>query len=353
MELYVLSKDLVTLLVIDDYISVLWVERYCETGDFEIELPIDYINNPYVIKNNRIFCSDSDRVMIIEQINPAKSEDNDKLVIKGTSIEKELQQRVTRQTTYCEQYVESFCMELVDAELIRPTDQSRVYPNLEFVSNTSFQVYLSDQYPPSSVYDIVQSACSSKDGGFKITLNIGTRKLQMMVYKGVYRTYDQYAYPYVVFSEAFDNVTDHSFLESVKEHKNVAMVISDDPTIQTAVIWDEDYDEPTGNLRREMVVDATDLTRDIPDSPPLTDGEFLAIMYQRGLNALKERVPVYILEGEFDMSSSFKYGEDFFLGDVVQCGFYGKTSKARLIEIVRSVSAEGSKILGSFDFNIL
>lgn len=95
MDLMVTDKNLSALSIIDEYSSVIWTERYGSAGEFELTVPIGTTAASYFTHANFIVRSDSERIMMIENIEETWSaEDRDnKLVISGRSIEAFLKHR--------------------------------------------------------------------------------------------------------------------------------------------------------------------------------------------------------------------------------------------------------------------
>lgn len=75
----------------------------------------------------------------------------------------------------------------------------------------------------------------------------------------------------------------------------------------------------------------------------LSSSEYVSLLHQRGsekLNDYKENVS---FEGEADTTTMFRYGVDFFSGDIVQVvDKYGHETKARVIEVITSENEDGS-----------
>ena len=80
--------------VLTDYISMIWTDRYYEAGDFELTLPLTKENLQIYAVDNYIICNQSDKVMIIEEIQTSVSSSGYKLRVKGHSAEILLKRRV-------------------------------------------------------------------------------------------------------------------------------------------------------------------------------------------------------------------------------------------------------------------
>lgn len=75
----------------------------------------------------------------------------------------------------------------------------------------------------------------------------------------------------------------------------------------------------------------------------LSNDEYIALLRQRGAEDLIENRKVTSFEGNADTTMQFRYGVDFFTGDIVQVAdAYGHESKARVIEVVTSENEDGS-----------
>jgi hypothetical protein len=95
MELYVLDNEFRRTEVIDKFESLVWTERFQSYGDFELYIyPTQKVKN-LIIQGTRLICNKSNRIMVVDQIENKIETDGKKiLIIKGTSLEKILQDRI-------------------------------------------------------------------------------------------------------------------------------------------------------------------------------------------------------------------------------------------------------------------
>ena len=69
----------------------------------------------------------------------------------------------------------------------------------------------------------------------------------------------------------------------------------------------------------------------------------------RGKEELNNHSNISSIEGEVDVNLMYKYGEDFFNGDIVQiANEYGNSGRARITEIVTSVDENGTSVYPNF-----
>ena len=81
----------------------------------------------------------------------------------------------------------------------------------------------------------------------------------------------------------------------------------------------------------------------------MSDAEYTAQLQQRGKEKLAENTDVTSFEGQVETTVMFRYGEDFFNGDVVQiANEYGHETKARIVEIVMSEDEDGNSVYPTF-----
>lgn len=105
----------------------------------------------------------------------------------------------------------------------------------------------------------------------------------------------------------------------------------------------------SGLTRRELFTDARDISSDIGDGQTLTDAEYYEQLEQRGTDSLSEYKEVVSFEGEVEATRMFKYGEDFFIGDIVQiANEYGHEGQACISEFVMSQSESGISMYPTF-----
>lgn len=353
MELLVLNTALESSSILDTYSSLIWTDRYYKYGDFEIYTPVSLEIVAQIQKGYYLWSRDSEHTMIVESIEIASDvEAGNKLVVTGRSLESILCRRIVWKTTNLTGSLQAGVKKLISDAIISPTDSSRKIDNFIFVESTDEaitsltlekQVGMGD-----NLYDTIVSICESNNIGFKVTLT-DDGQFAFMLYAGSDRSYDQLANPYVVFSPKFENIINSNYLESDVKLKTVTLVAGEgeDPnriTLEVPVTTGAG----SGLDRREMYTDVRYLQKESSDGT-LTDAEYQAQLKQKGLEDLAENASVKTFEGEVDTINMFVYGEDFYMGDIVQvANEYGAASKSRVTEFIRSQDENGIKAYPSF-----
>jgi hypothetical protein len=348
---YILDKDLVTTLAIDNYLSLVAADRLRGLGDFELVLPYKYdqvsaLRLEYFLAIPSEEDSDEYDLYIITDINPEEDSDRGATMrVRGKSAGHILTHRVIPVRTYQVQFakwIEAYWV--VYNNLVATVDPKRAYPNFTIhqeghdnINWGPFYVY-TGIHEPATIFDMVEDLCLAEGKGHCVKLT-NDKKLVFKIIHGVDRSYEQTENPFVVFSRAYDNVESGSYFLSVAEFKNLVYVLPSDESALSPIMR---YfgDEPEGHHRREVLL-----------STNMVDEDFVEYAEDDGDLRLFELLPDSIFEGKVTIDGQFKYGRDFFLGDWVQCIFSGYNVKARVVEHVRSNSNEGKKSYISFDFD--
>ena len=353
LPVHVFDNTLTYLGPIEDYYSLSWAERYNEVGDFELELPLKWESSSLLDFGNFLYIKSSDKLMIIEDKKLSSGESETSLLVTGESAESLLKRRIFEDAENHVGPAEIIIYDVVLHNLMRPTKSTRNFalfndPFFETLITTEYE----EQFDPQSIYDIVTKVAKGAALGYKVVcgdFDADPPALDFYVYEGVDRSYAQSANTWLVFSDKFQNVIASSFYSSQKENVTLCVVLTDDVVHNFVRVWIGT--EPADLDRIETILETT-VDRDLT-SPSLTDDEVLAILLTRGREVINQSGPIGILEGDFDIQLNHKYGEDFFMGDIVQCNLHGIEVGARVIELVRSYSAEGEKTYLGLDFIML
>lgn len=350
MDLFVLNTNLDTIAIVDTYTSIIWTDRYQECGDFEAytavtEQMLNVFREEYYVQNR-----DSEHTMIVEGIRiKSDSEEGSHLTITGRSLESILERRIIWGKKTLSGNFQNAIQELLNDCIISPTNSARKIDNFIFEASddpTITSLTIDAQYTGDNLYDVIKNTCSERGIGFKVTLN-DSKQFVFKLYAGVDRSYDQTANPYVIFSPNYENLLNSNYLSSKKTLKNTTLIGGEGEGSERRYIGVTDGS--TGLDRRELFTDARDISSDVGDGVILTEDEYNAQLIQRGNEKLAEYTEVVSFEGEAETSIMFKYGEDFFMGDIVQISNeYGHESRARVLELIRSESNEGISVYPTF-----
>ena len=345
MELIVLDTFLKMLSVLDTFESLIWTERYSAYGDFEVYTSINDSVLEILKDDYYLWLKESDQTMIVEDRKiESDAENGNHFTVTGRSLESILERRIIWKQTILSGNFQNGIKKLLDENIINPSDASRKVERLIFEASTDPAITgltVDAQFTGDNLYDAIKKLCDSKNIGFRIKLS-DDNKFVFKLYAGEDHSYDQFTNPYVIFSPKFENVINTNYLESKKTLKTVTLVAgegegADRKTTTVAC----SSGAGTGLNRRELYTDARDVSSTV-DNETLTDSEYKAQLSQRGLENLSENIATKSFEGKVETTRMYRYGEDFFLGDMVQIvNEYGIEGKARVTEFIRSQSKEG------------
>jgi len=342
MELLILDTNLKSVAMLDTFESLIWTERYCGYGDFEIYTQatsefLDCLREDYYI-----WLSESNHLMLIESlVIKSDVEKGNCLLVSGRSIESIVDRRIIWTQTVLTGNLQNGIKKLLDENIMSPIVTDRAISNFIFEVSTDpiiTSLTVDAQFIRGiNLYDAVQKLCSANNIGFKLTLSESNQFI-FKLYAGADRSYDQLPNPYVVFSPKFDNLTNSNYEESQKTMKTITVVDGEgDIDVRKSTV----VGSGTDLSRREMYTDASGLTQTV-DDVLLSDADYLAQLTQKGTEDLNDNSLIRNFDGEADTLGMYKYGIDFFMGDIVQIASdYGLTSKSRVTELIRSQNTTG------------
>lgn len=349
MDLMVLDTDLKAVAVVDTYKSIIWTDRYQKPGDFELYTAmstdlLSFIKQDYYLVNR-----DSEHAMIIEALRiQSDAELGNSLTVTGRSLESILDRRVIWGQMTVNGDFQNGIKKLLDACIISPSDSDRKIGNFIFKASTDpkiTELTIDAQYTGDNLLEVIEKLCSENDIGFKVTLN-DVNQFVFELYAGADRTYDQTEHPYVVFSPKFENIINSNYIESKSAMKNVTLVGGEGEGSERRYTR---VGTKIGLDRREMFTDARDISSKIDNDVTLTDDAYIALLRQRGSEDLAENKDIISFEGQIETRLMFNYGDDFFMGDIVQItNEYGHEGKVRVLELVMSEDQEGISVYPTF-----
>lgn len=357
MDVRVLDTDFNLVAIIDLYETLIWTERYASCGDFELHLLMDEKYLDIFRLNYYLQLDDTDRLMIIEKFDIKDGNDEaDMLIISGRSLESLLERRVVwSQTTFTgtiQNAVKKLLQENVcTVDSVSPSNPLRVIPNLYFRENTdaSLANYMVEmQFDGETIYEAINKLCSLYDVGYKIVCDSSYRFV-FSLYQGLNRTVDQIMNPRVMFSPEFDTLSSSDYSASMAEVRTVAMVAGEGEGASRKKMSVSLFsEEPSGLDRRELFVDAHDVSSDTEDGE-LTQQEYDDLLIQKGMEELLKYTVTEAFSCETPQLTQYQYGVDYFNGDIVQVqNQYGIERKMRIVEVIRTQSEVGYIVYPTF-----
>lgn len=353
MEVYILDDLYRRVTVIEKFESLIWTERYSAYGDFEMDVFSTLENRNQFVTGTLLCLQGSYRIMVVETIEDT-TDDNGVALIKltGNSLEAILDSRFARSnmtdnTTdlpkwlldgppadICGDMYRDICIYgVVDvADIIPNITEGSIFPagTIPF-PDTSIN-YAVD---PSTLYAAIQTLCVTYLMGFRFVRNFETSEIHFDVYMGSDRTLHQTVSPPVVFSPDLGNLQNTSQLKSIAPYKNVAYVLS---PVGTEIVYALEANSSTSGFDRKVLfINADDITDTDPDVAS-------AQMIQRGNEQLALSRKILVFDGEVTEASSYLYGRDYGLGDLVSLkSIDGDTNDMLVTEQIFVSDAQGDR----------
>lgn len=352
MYVYALDSLLRRTHLFEKFESLIWTERYSSYGDFELLLPSNYTNRRLLTTGTRLAIDASSRVMVVETSENKTDDDGRVLLsVKGYSLEKTLDSRTARQslsdTTTNPKWVltgkpgdivrnlfDSICVQgILSSDDILPfISPGTLFPE---DTNTEPQDSITYELSPKDLYSAIKEISDLYDLGFRLVRDYDTSQLFFNVYVGSDRTSNQSTLDTVIFSTDLDNLKNTVELTTISNYKNVAYVFS--PVGYQVVYPETAGTDISGFERRVLTVVADDITDEDPTIAA-------ARMVQRGREELSKHRGFSGFDGELYEVSSYVYGQDYFLGDLVEMrNNDGATNYMRVTEQIFVSDSEGDR----------
>lgn len=356
MELMVLDTEFNNSDTLDIFESLIWTDRYFECGDFEIYTPAETEMLNKLPKGYYLYLKESEHIMIVEDVEiDTDVEEGAHLKITGRSLESILDRRILWSQTVLSGSLQDGIEKLLNENVISPSDENRKIPNFIFKESTDERITaltIDAQYNlGDNLYDTIVDICKSFNVGFKVILNTSSQ-LEFSLYMGIDRSYEQTetSNPYAVFSPGYDNLMSSNYIESTRTLKNITLVggEGEGSSKKTTTVY-SGSSAPTGLDRREVYTDASGISTNVNGST-ISNTDYMNQLAQKGNETLAENIATISFEGEVDISATYSYDTDYYLGDIVQVeNEFGNRARCRITEFIRSQDDTGIEYYPTFE----
>jgi hypothetical protein len=300
-------------------------------------------------KDNYLYIRDSEHLMIIEDFEITTDvEIGNRLTVTGRSLESILDRRIVwGQKTYSGT-IHTVIKAMITDAITLPEIESRKIDNFIFQDSSDESVNdvtIDAQFTGDNLYEVVSSLCQLVNAGFRITLD-ANNNFVFSLYSGQDRSYGQDSNPYVVFSPSFENIVDSRYIETNSSYRNVTLVAGEGEGSDRKTVT---VGDASGLSRRELFTDARDISTQTQEGT-LTSEQYNSQLTERGNEKLNEYIASTAFEGKAETTRMFKYGEDFFMGDIVQiANEFGMESRAYITGIILSQNERGLGVYPTFE----
>lgn len=352
MDIYVYDSLFSNVGIIDNYSSLLWVQRYSKCGDFELIVSASDEMVNLLSQENYLHIPYFDRVwMIIESVKiSTDAENGDSLVVSGRSFESILDRRIIFPQTVLDGAFQTCVRQIVESNIGVTASDERKIANFIMDDSADSSITsitsLKAQFTGASLYEAISELCDAYGLGYYVTFT-GTNFV-FQLYSGLDRSIDQNIRPPVIFSPDYESLMESMYHSDTSNFKNVAYVngIGEGTDRKHAV-----YDpvSATGLGRRELYVDARDISN-VDGETTISDQDYQELLITRGTEKIIEHLPGSIFEASPIPDNQFVLNRDYNLGDIVTVqNEYGISSKSRVTEIIFSDDEGGIAYYPTFE----
>lgn len=299
----ILKDDLSFLTSIRAYSSFYFERNLTAPGEFQIVLGIKYAE--YFKEEYYVYLSRK-KAFIIENV--VEDEKKNTIIVRGKDVKSILNRRTTippvgQAYQTLTSNGETLIKNLVNLNCINPVDTTRVIPGLVMAANQNRGETALWNSRYKNLEKEAENITTLTGLGWTVEVDQVNRQLIFDVIQGVDRSHEQSNNSPVIFSKKFKNMKNALRSINTGNYKNYAYVAGQGEGAAREVVTVTNGDGISGLKRRELVVDARDLST--------TDG-----LYSRGNTKLTETVIVKSAEMEIT-NNNFIYEEDWDLGDIV------------------------------------
>lgn len=338
MDLWIYSQTFELLGIVDTASSVIWADRFRQCGDMEIYLPASEEMLELLQNERFVVRQDSRMACIIEKVQTTTDEENgDYMTVTGRCLRSILDRRIIWDQTALSGNLENALRKLVTDAFISPKIPERKYTGLSLAPAHGYTETVETQYTGTVLLEALEELCAAYDYGFSVYIQDGG--LVVDFYKGVDRTVEQLSNTAVVFSEEYDNLAGSTYTMDATAYKSVALVAGEgEGTARRRTVVTRSTDL-SGLARREMFVDARDISS---NDGEITDAAYTAQLAARGKADLSAASVVESMEGSVVTEQMYTFGVDYALGDhVTVVARYGRQANAQVLEVVETEDENG------------
>lgn len=349
MQLYSLDSNYMLGNLIENWDSLIWNERYRDSGDFVLTTPDINNTRGALPLQSLVSLLDTKEIMWVENHTIKIGEDGTRtLEVSGRSFETFFENRVTAPSSPATrpdfQIAIPGTTDTNAVTLSSATSSVAALFALGMFENSGYYIYSNDAIPlhtflnsvpqaglstgsrfieRGSAYDVAIKLLEENDDGIRnerpgaVGNDIITR-----LYHGTDRTTSVVL---DVRAGHFENVT---YFWSVKDFRNLVYVASQKDSNQAG-------SSPLSGLsRRVTLLDLPEITQ--------TGAALPYMLFTKGEAYRRKHNPVTLFDGTLSETAPFKYGTDYFLGDTIKClGEYYLSLNMKVSEYIRVEDENG------------
>ncbi len=358
-DLYILDEKFIPVHIVENFISLIWDERFSEPGVLELQVKLTKENRDLFRVGTYLGMNNTPRIMVITEVEIETNEDDSRIIsITGAGLESILDFRIARHDFLM--LVEDETWEIKDktpSEIMRKVfkdicvngilSKNDIIPYLSKNKGTFYPADTNDEpgipitigFEAQSVLSVFKEITESYPAlGFRIYRDmVYDSVLYFDVYTGRDRTSLSAEERPIVFSLPWGTLDSTTELDSIVDYANVAYVFSKYGTAKV-------NDNYKGFDRKVIVVKVTDQVSD-----NLRGGALTSYLEAKGLEELEKHRRVALFDGEIPKNIPYQYNVDYTLGDTVELiGDDNIGARMRIVGNTMIIDKEGYRSYPTF-----
>lgn len=369
-KIFLLDEDFNLIKQVDDYISLIWCERFIEFSAVDLELPAT-IENIELYKEERYIFRKIDKNAYYQltpmfKINNVEIETNeekdDTLIVGGIDL-RAITEQVTipgkvNHTEMVDVYawIKATVNNIFSTETEKSeTDINRsdfpffqmenfkISPGYWVPVKTDFLSDKEDEILSEHIFHILKNG--NVGWSIKYDTDYGNKIFWFVLYQGLDRSVTQNENAKILFSADFENLQNTKKSTSIDDFKNVAIVkhnYKDKLNDSGFLIVTNENQDVRGFNRYSILVDGTEIELESTNADDVVT--FKEKLRALGLSELNK----YKKSKKFEcgiIPNDLKYKTDFYLGDIVSVKTrYGELFDGRIIEVIETFDETGYSI---------
>lgn len=327
MQLYIYNPNRELTGIVESFEYLRWTRRYSQCGSFELKAIATQENTALLKEGNIIWKNDDEEAGIIEHLELSQT-DQEIITASGRFATSFLARRILWQTEILSGDLSVCVLQLINNNLINPTDTARQITGISF-SSPNLGIPVSTQISYRNLMDSVTELCAASDIGIKTVFTPATGIFTVTLYNG--------SNSQAVFSKEYENLTEQIYTESVADYANTALIGGEGEGADRTFVA---ITSGSGETRREIFVDAKDLRAEDFGT------DYVNTLTFRGQSKLNEQAIRYTFDTSVNPHGNLTYKIDFDLGQTVKVisKAWGVSMTTRITEIEETYDADGQSI---------
>lgn len=360
--LTVWNQDVESVAIIDEIITLEWVNNLNTSGSFTLNVPLTPKNiealkvDNLITKNNYGSSAIKETCIITYRQITINKSGVETLQVKGSTLLSWLSQRVLTENYNVNDTIENIARTLVTNEAINPNNSDRIIPNLQLGELKGLQnqttFFPNSQYP--QLLQSLSSLFTAVYYGMEILMDTINKCFVFDIYAGKDLSITSGSSQPLLFSNEMNNIMSESYTHTKVNFNNVAYVyaqFSTNNTDNTEINKTIIVGDAAGLKRFEMSVSGGNPTLN-GEQFQVTQANYQTLLPIVGEQALSQSDITHNFTGKLNMNCGLIYKKDFNVGDTITAfnKDWGLNKSLVIVGVTEQYSVQGQQITLNFGY---